>query len=537
MVILCEGAVDRHNAPIRPHHIQAILEKVGLDARITTLGHIQRGGAPSAFDRYMATLQGVEAVKALIESDARTATSIVIGIKENRVIRLPLMECVQSTQAIALKMQNLDFAGALQLRGPDFRANYSLVKKFYQLEEMKAHGGFPASKPLRIAIINCGAPCCGINAANRAIILYCLFKGYTPVGVFNGFSGLLKGDLREISLHDGPFHADKGGSFLGINRTLPSEDLGLTAFYLQAKQIDGLIIIGGFESYTSQLCLINARGQYPAFDIPIVCLPATVSNNVPGTDYSVGCDTALNIIVQSADSLRQSASSSRKRVFVVDVQGGNCGFLASMGGLAGGATQSYIPEEGLNLRALSQDIEHLKSRFNEDMQQGRIVLRNESVSSIYSAELVAKIYESESAGLFDARWAALGHLQQGSTPSPLDRIRATRLGVLCVAFIEATIFGLASKDDEDFFDWHPAAGSGGRNPRMTMDDSSAVVIGIRGPSVVFTCARRLLAETDTILRRPLDQWWREYRPLATILAKHSCPASDSTGSDKRALPE
>lgn len=529
IVIVCEGAVDRQNNPIRCDYIKEILGDCGLDARVTTLGHIQRGGSPSAFDRYMATLQGVEAVKAILETDPCGSPSIMIGMRENRIIRLPLMDCVKKTRLVAEKMDLCQFESAYDLRGSDFKANYEIVKAFYELEEEKAQGSNIPKQKLRVAFINCGAPCCGINSANRAIILYCLFKGYVPVGVYGGFSGLIKGDLREIGLSDGPFNAEKGGSFLGMNRSLPNEDMGLVAYYLQKHKIDGLVVIGGFEAYTSVLQLTHSRIEYPALDIPIVALPATISNNVPGTDYSVGCDTALNIIVQSADSLKQSASSSRHRVFVVDVQGGHCGYLAAIGGLASGATYSYIPEEGISLNDLSRDLKHLKERFSEDKRQGRLVLRNDAVSPIFTSELIAKIFEAESEGLFDARWATLGHLQQGGSPSPLDRIRATRLAVLCVSFIESVLTGVPMPFNSSFeessvkttaFPSCSANNDSVENPRRTMDDSTAVVIGIRGPSVVFTCAKELQKETDTQHRRPLNQWWIEYRPLSKLLAKY-----------------
>jgi 6-phosphofructokinase 1 len=537
MVIVCEGAVDEDNKPIRSEYVREILESCGLDARVTQLGHIQRGGAPSAYDRYLATLQGLEAVKAIISTDPKASPSLMIGIKENRVIRVPLMECVDGTRLIANCMRELHFPKALQLRGPDFRANYEIVQSFYKLEENLASGQLPAQPSLRIGILNCGAPAGGINAANRAIILTCLFKGYTPIGIFNGFAGMLKGDLRELTLKDGPYPAEKGGSFLGMNRTLPSEDIGLVAYYLQKFKIDGLIMIGGFEAFSSQLILTDAREQYPAFDIPIVVLPATISNNVPGTDFSVGCDTALNIIVQSADNVKQSASSSRKRVFVVDVQGGYCGYLATIGGLASGGTYSYIHEEGVSLADLCRDIEHLKKRFIEDKKQGRLILRNEFCSKIYSAELISKIFENESEGLFDARWVTLGHLQQGGSPSPLDRIRASRLAVLCVSFIES-IFLQNSLDLPSYDSTKKPAISNPTlstiesletpqdlyqildHPRKTMADSSSVVIGIRGPSVVFTCCKQLLEETDLKHRRPLNQWWLKYRPLSKILARY-----------------
>jgi len=121
-----------------------------------------------------------------------------------------------------------------------------------------------------------------------------------------------------------------GGSELGTNRHLPENDLGTIACQLQKFEISALVIIGGFEAFISVTQLARNRHLYPALAIPIICLPATVSNNVPGTDFSIGSDTALNSIMDMCDCIKQSASSSRKRLFVVDVQGGHCGYLATV---------------------------------------------------------------------------------------------------------------------------------------------------------------------------------------------------------------
>jgi 6-phosphofructokinase len=104
-------------------------------------------------------------------------------------------------------------------------------------------------------------------------------------------------------------------------------DCGLIAYHLQKHDIQALLVIGGFEAYTALVTLNAARVLYPAFCIPMINLPATVSNNVPGTDFSIGSDTALNAIVEACDRIKLSATASQKRVFVVEVQGGNCGYV------------------------------------------------------------------------------------------------------------------------------------------------------------------------------------------------------------------
>lgn len=524
IVIVAEGAIDRQGNPIKSDYVRQVLEDSGLDARLTTLGHLQRGGAPAAFDRYLGTLQGIEAVEALL--DPSVTDSVMIGISEHRITRRSLVESVEQTRAVSEAMKALRFGTAFDLRDPDFKANYAM----WEMLRMFESADTAPSTPLNIAIVNCGAPCGGVNAANRAIVHYCRYKGYKALGILNGFRGLMAGEVKPLDWMDVDGWIARGGSMLGMNRTLPDKDVGLVAYQLQKHCIDGLIIIGGFEAYSALLSLSRARGEYPALDIPLCCLPATISNNVPGTEISIGSDTALNIINGACDSIKVSASSSRKRLFIVDVQGGHCGYLATMSALGSGATYAYIAEEGVKLCDLSREASHLRQRFKEDRLTGRLILRNEKCSDIYSPSLMASIFESESEGVFDARWLSLGHLQQGGSPSPLDRVMATRLAILCVHFIEGWLgipedphrlerLGADSISSVSSLAASPLD-SPRSMPRRIVNPASSVVIGIKGPRVIFTPGEELVDETDFIHRRPRLQWWMHLRRIMRILAKY-----------------
>ena len=158
----------------------------------------------------------------------------------------------------------------------------------------------------------------------------------------------------------------KGGSEIGTNRGLPSEDMKKTAECFELYKLDGLFVIGGFEAFTAVSELRKARKDYPAFKIPIALLPATISNNVPGTEYSIGSDTCLNALVNYCDAIKQSASATRRRVFVVETQGGRSGYVATIAGLSIGATAVYTPEEGIDIKMLARDIEHLRESFAKE---------------------------------------------------------------------------------------------------------------------------------------------------------------------------
>ncbi|KAF2724892.1 6-phosphofructokinase [Polychaeton citri CBS 116435] len=495
-VIVAEGAHDQELHPISPSRVKDLLSKrVGLDTRVTTLGHVQRGGPPAAYDRMLATLQGVEAVKAVLEATPETP-SPVICIVENKIVRKNLMEAVKLTKQVAADIESKNFKKAMEGRDAEFSEYWQAfnITTATDKEDLR----LPQEQRMRVGIIHVGAPAGGMNAATRAATAYCLARGHTPVALHNGFPGLCRhhddkplGAVRDIDWLDAENWASRGGSEIGTNRALPSEDFKTTAYCFEKYKIDALWVVGGFEAFTAVSELRKAREQYDAFKIPIVVIPATVSNNVPGTEYSIGSDTCLNALITYCDAIRQSASASRRRVFVVETQGGASGYIATIAGLSIGATAVYTPEEGIHLNMLVEDIKFLKEQFTKDAgstRSGKIILRNEKASKVYTTEVIADIIKEESGGKFDSRFAVPGHVQQGGTPSPMDRVRGVRFGIKSLQHLES--FHGKSKEE------------------IANDPMSATVIGIRGAKVKFSAMEKIERdETDWKDRRPLNEFW------------------------------
>jgi 6-phosphofructokinase 1 len=244
------------------------------------------------------------------------------------------MNFLLQTHAVATAIGNKDFEKATELRDTEFKLDYEAYKATTVVDDPRMK--VETHQKLRVGIIHVGAPAGGMNAATRTAVLYCLNRGHTPVGIYNGFPGLFQGAVQELDWLMVETWSSRGGSELGTNRSQPEADFGMTAHALQQHKLDALLIVGGFEAFTALMQLENNRDKYPMFRIPMVHLPATISNNVPGTDFSLGSDTGLNAIVNACDALVQSASASRRRVFVVEVQGGRSGYLAVMAGLAVG---------------------------------------------------------------------------------------------------------------------------------------------------------------------------------------------------------
>ena len=523
IVIVAEGAHDRKLNHISPNMVKDLLsQKVGLDTRVTTLGHVQRGGPPCAYDRMLSTLQGVEAVKAVLEATPETP-SPVICIVENKIVRRDLVKAVQLTQAVAKNIENQNFEAAMKGRDAEFEEYWQAFNITTATD--KSDMLLPPEKRMRVGIIHVGAPAGGMNATTRAAVAYCLTKGHTPVALHNGFPGLCRhhddvpiGSVREVTWLDAEQWASRGGSEIGTNRGLPSEDVKTTAYCFEKYNIDALFVVGGFEAFTAVSELRKGRETYDAFKIPMVVLPATVSNNVPGTEFSIGSDTCLNALIDYCDAIRQSASASRRRVFVVETQGGASGYIATIAGLSIGALAVYTPEEGIHLNMLVEDIKFLKEQFAVDKghaRSGKIILRNEKASKTYTTEFIANIIKEESGGKFDARYAVPGHVQQGGTPSPMDRVRAVRFGVKSLQYLEA----FAGKSKQEIAD----------------DPMSAAIIGIRGARVKFSAMERIeREETDWKDRRPINEFWMNLVDIVDTLsgrpkACRMLPGSPSVG--------
>lgn len=362
---------------------------------------------------------------------------------------------------------------------------------------------------MKIGFINVGAPAGGMNAAVRAAVAYCISRGHEPIAIHNGFAGFARhhddkpvGSVRPFDWLETDGWASKGGSEIGTNRELPSESgLEHIANLIEKYEFDALFVIGGFEAYHSLSELRLGRDQYPSLCIPMVLLPATISNNVPGTEYSLGSDTCLNELVQYCDKIKQSASATRRRVFVIETQGGRSGYVATLAGLGVGASAVYIPEEGISLDMLHTDVMHLKNVFAVDQGQsraGRLILVNEKASKVYDAKLIASIIREEAHGRFEARESIPGHVQQGGVPSAMDRAKAVRLAIKCMEHLES--FGCNAHN------------------KIKKDPLGASVIGIRGSEVVFSPMKELEEQdTDWPNRRPKKSSWLELHEVVDIL--------------------
>jgi len=487
IVVVAEGATDQTGHPISADYVRQVLEeRLGEDTRTTILGHVQRGGTPSVYDRWMSTLVGHAAVQELLAATPDSEPQM-IGVRYNRIHRAPLMQCVEQTRAVATTIAEKNYAKAMALRGGSFTAMFDIFKKMAEALPSVT----PPARPRRIAVIHGGGLAPGMNTAARAAVRLGRDRGHVMLGVRGSFAGLIDGRIEELTWGDVEGWTALGGAELGASRQVPTTEQYYTvARALETQGIDGLLVIGGWKAYQGAYQLYSERERYPAFKIPMICLPASIDNNLPGSDLSIGADTALNVIVDALDRIKQSAMAAR-RCFVVEVMGRHCGYLALMSGLAAGAERIYLPEEGITLKDLQIDVEQMTASFRAG-RRFYLTIRNEYANAQYTTDFLARLFEEEGSHLFDVRQAVLGHVQQGGNPSPFDRILATRLAAYGIDFLTR---------------------------EMEQGSATGAFAGLAEGKLTTFPLKQMPDMVDTAHRRPLEQWWMDLRSVLQALVQ------------------
>lgn len=486
IIMVAEGAADREGHAITAERIQGVLRDLtGEEARITILGHVQRGGTPSAYDRWMATACGVEAVKRVLEADA-LSEPLLVGVRRDEVHCTPLIEAVEATRRVSDYVAEGDYKAAIEARGVGFT---TMVEIYRMLSEARP-SVLPSADAKRIAVMHAGALAPGMNQLARVAVRAGLDRGYDLFAIQGGVPGLISDDIREVSWSDVEGMANTGGATFGTRRYVPVEaDLYRMARTLEENGIDALLVMGGYHAYATVSMMEAERKRYPAFNIPIALLPASIDNNLPKWPMAVGSDTALNTIVSSIDMVRMSASAS-KRAFVVETMGRTCGFLPLLGAIAGGAEKAYLPETGITLEQLTTDVAALVDAF-ESGRSFYLAVMGEEASQFYTGDVISKLFEAEGHGLYSVRDAVVGHIQQGGSPSPFDRINATRLAYMAISNLDAQLVE-------------------GRSEYVA---ASSEAPGLLAP------LRDVTGDMDWDNQRPKRQWWMQLRPVFDQLSR------------------
>lgn len=284
----------------------------------------------------------------------------------------------------------------------------------------------------RIAVLTSGGDAPGMNAAIRAVVRSGISESWEVYGVRGGYEGLINGIFTPLGTRDVGGILQRGGTILGSARSqeFKTERGQLRAIRsLNEAGIEGLIVIGGNGSQTGNFALHK-------LNFPVVGIASTIDNDLFGSDQTIGVDTALNIALEAIDRLKTTASS-HQRAFLIEVMGRNCGYLALMAGIAGGAEHVVIPE-------VETDPEHIADVLTTAYEKGKshaIVVVAEGAQ--YNAETLSQYFIKHKERLgFDLRVTILGHVQRGGNPNAVDRILASRLGVAAVEQMKKGKYGV-----------------------------------------------------------------------------------------------
>lgn len=280
-----------------------------------------------------------------------------------------------------------------------------------------------SGKIQKIAVLTSGGDAPGMNAAIRAVVRTCAYYKIGVLGVYRGYQGMIEGDFVELNARSVRDTINKGGTFLKSAR---SKDFrtkeGRQKAYenLKKHNVDALVVIGGDGSFTGAL-LFNQEHNFPVMGIP-----GTIDNDIYGTTYTLGYDTALNTAVEAIDKIRDTASS-HNRMFFIEVMGRDAGFIALNTGIGGGAERILIPEENTPVEELLQDLEegHAKGKTSNIIV---VAEGDKSGKNVFQL----KEYVEQKHPEYDIRVSVLGHMQRGGAPSCYDRVLATRMGVKAV---------------------------------------------------------------------------------------------------------
>jgi 6-phosphofructokinase 1 len=279
----------------------------------------------------------------------------------------------------------------------------------------------------KIALLTSGGDAPGMNACIRAIVRTAIYKGLTVYGVQRGYQGMVDNKIIPMDSRSVSNIIQRGGTILKTSRSKDflTEEGRRQAFYnLQDKGVEGLVVIGGNGTYT------GANVFYKEFGMPVIGIPGTIDNDLYGTDYTIGYDTAINTALEAIDKIRDTADSF-DRTFFVEVMGRDAGFIAVDVGISGGAEAILVPEMHTDVTHLVEILQ--KGWGRKKGSQLIIVAEGEDAGGVY--HVVEKI-RSQVPSL-DARVVVLGHIQRGGAPTARDRVLASRLGAAAVnALIE-----------------------------------------------------------------------------------------------------
>jgi len=275
----------------------------------------------------------------------------------------------------------------------------------------------------KIGVLTSGGDAPGMNAAIRSVVRTCSYYNVECIGVYQGYQGLIEGRFEKLNARSVSNIINRGGTILKSARSLEFKTVEgrIKAFNnFKEEGLDALVVIGGDGSFTGAMLFQKEHG------VPVVGIPGTIDNDIYGSDLTLGYDTAMNTVVEAIDKIRDTASS-HNRLFFIEVMGRDAGFIALNTGIAGGAEEILIPEENLGLDRLVESLK-VSSRSGKSSSIVVVAEGEKSGKDVFElAQYVEDTFED-----YEVKVSVLGHMQRGGSPTVVDRVLASRLGVAAV---------------------------------------------------------------------------------------------------------
>ncbi|CAI5444863.1 unnamed protein product [Caenorhabditis angaria] len=488
IIIIGEGCKNAKGEKFDAKLVKSEIEnRMTAEVRTVSLGHLQRGGTPTFLDRLLGLRMGYNAVKELlrVDKDGKPFTgsqnnASVICLRGHTIKQQSLDKVLRKVEQANDEIKHGNVEKATKLRGTGFldKTEFVAVVSNPLKTEM-------SSKSKVFAVIHVGLPVAGMNAITFAFTRMANQQNIEIVGIQGAWDGLKNNGVIPLTWKSVEGWAQEGGSLLGAKRQLPSE-LDQIAQGLNDHNIDGLLIVGGFTAFVSALIMHKNRSEYSSFNIPIVVVPATVSNNCPGTCASIGADTALNEICRQVDNIRQSAIGSKNKVMIIETMGKRSGYLASMVALATGSDYAITYQNVMDKDQVSQLAKKVKTKLEAGKIDKYLIIKSEDTIENVSSASMKSIFEQEFGEKFSVRITNLGYSQFGGHPTCFDRQMGIRMGIR--AF-------------EALF-----------NPKK-MGKRDCCVIGLRGSRLKYVPVCGLEKKVCMNHFLPLKMWWIETHSL------------------------
>ncbi|MES1901954.1 MAG: hypothetical protein MHPSP_000206, partial [Paramarteilia canceri] len=445
IVIIAEGAIDIDGNPISSKEVCSVLKNdLKLDTRITVLGHVQRGGNASAYDKIMSTRIGADSVLSILSEDYTEPK--VISLAGSTTVAIEMMKGVNETAKISKLFAEKKFQEIAEKRGNSFQNSIELL---YNLTH--ASDKYSELSGKKVGIIHLGEPSPGMNPVTECVTRFLSNNNAEVFFIECGINGLIhkKNDYKFIKhfknrkdLNLMNYPGSKLGTTLKFRTNeINDEKCGKMSENLAEVGINALVIVGSAEAFEICEKLDKLKAQYTGLNIPIIMIPCSIYNDIPHTCFTIGSDSALNQISDLILSLKSASLGYNPSLEFIEVDGNGCNYLPIMSGLACGSSRCYILGEKLTVDQIRVDAANIVKSFR-DKHVGTIVCaKGLSLHDSMDIDSIIKIYEKEALGTVECVKTEMKNFQRGCCPTPFDRKLAIKFGVaaakgICSSFID-----------------------------------------------------------------------------------------------------